>query len=62
VYLVLFDETKIIRTNVFIVVPKWKSGKNEYELQDGNRSLILETPDGLEKYDVLADKTIKLEK
>lgn len=61
-YFVLFDQSRIIRTNVFNVVPKWKSEKDEYELQDGNHTLIIRAPDGLEKYDVLADKTANVEK
>jgi hypothetical protein len=61
-YFVLFDESRIVRTNVFSVVPKWKSEKAEYELQNGNRTMIIRTPDGLQKYDVLADKSTKVEK
>jgi hypothetical protein len=61
-YFVLFDEKRIIRTNVFSVVPKWKSEKSEYELQKGNRIMLIRTPDGLVNYDVLADTTAKVEK
>jgi hypothetical protein len=61
-YFVLFDESRIIRTNVFRVVPKAESEKDEYELQNGNRTIIIRSPDGLEKYDVLSDKTAKIEK
>jgi hypothetical protein len=61
-YFVLFDEKWIIRTNIFSVVPKWKSEKDEYELQDGNRIMLIRTPDGLVKYDVLANTTAKVEK
>jgi len=61
-YFMLFDASRIIRTNIFSVVPRWKSEESEYELRDGNRTLILRTPHGLEKYDVLADTTSKVEK
>ena len=61
-YFVLFDESRIIRTRIFSVVPKWRLGKDAYELQEGNRTLILRKVDGAEKYDVLADTTAKVEK
>ena len=61
-HFVLFDESRIIRTRIFTVVPKWRSKKDEYELQDGNRTLILRKVDGIEKYDVLADTTANVEK
>ena len=61
-YVVLFDESRIIRTNVFNVIPKWKSEKNEYELQDSNRTIIIRSPDGLLNYNLLEDAVTKIEK
>ncbi|MDB6110210.1 MAG: hypothetical protein JWR69_1960 [Pedosphaera sp.] len=61
-FFVLFDESRIIRTNVFSVIPRWKSEKSEYELQDGNRTMMIRSPEGFEKYDVLAGTADKVEK
>lgn len=61
-HFVLFDENRIIRNNVFEVISKWESESSPYELHDGNHTLILKTPEGLMRYDVLADKIIKIER
>ena len=51
-YVVVFDEQHIIRTNVFNVVPKWKSGESEFELQSGNRAILVRTGEGAIKHNI----------
>jgi hypothetical protein len=57
---VLFDEKHIIRAKVMKAVPEWKSEKPVNEFQDGNHIMMIRSPDGPEKYEVLADKTAKI--
>ena len=60
--IILFDENKVARTRTFSVVPKWKSSENEFAFQDGNRTMIIRSPDGLMKYNLVEDAVTKIEK
>jgi hypothetical protein len=61
-YFVLFDESRIIRTRTFKVVPKSKSSESEFELQRGNRQIVIRSQEGPQQYDVLADTIVKMPK
>lgn len=57
---VLFDLNRIIRAKIFTMDPSLASPESGYEFKDGNRTMLVRSPDGLEKYNVLADTTSKL--
>ena len=58
---VLFDPNRIIRAKIFTMDPSLASAESGYAFKDGNRTMLIRSSDSLEKYDVLADITSRLE-
>ncbi len=61
-HVVVFDTNHILTHRTFKIIPKWESEEDEFKLDNGNQTAIINTTTGQKKYQVVEDAVVNLEK